>query len=1492
MRRTKNSWFKRSASPRSRHLQNHATRGYLTTLGMERLEDRRLLTVVDLTTVMSNLNLETYSQLPTAYDQLHLATGWQKLSQASTDYLHFGSYIGEVEDGQPIPPPDGSEGIMGLLIQNPPNTTWYEYGVYELESPLVPGVTYTFDLFAGTTKATASFPGEFEGDLVVYGLRNFQTFSGTTPIEDFASGNYVELLSIPVDQPAEMWTYHPNRTITPTEGFEAIVFGIRSEQAITYLVVDAASSAPRVTDVRLSGSTWPSIPGREPISFRDDSFFGEPLTGSGSQLKPIPTQGINTIDIEFSESVVIDQDDLMLLTEGGGPEINGFDPDPDNDPATHVVRWTLDGELTAGKYSLLLNHEGTIVDLFGIELDGDWDNPDSPTDTESDTFWNGDGLPGGEFRFNFSVLPGDYNRYLETPSQIFRADTADYSVWRDLLGTFELVADGNGSGQVDALDWNVWKAHFGDTVSVVTPGDYTRNGEVDGEDYDFWKAHFGDTSGPGMAADGNLDGVVDAADFTVYKDNEGRIDPWIFTPPATGSASLAVSLVGAPQVTGISVSGSASTHAEFDFAAVVGSGEQLRTVPLGGLDTISIRFSEEVFVESGDLVLTGMQGQSIPAVAQFDYDVAACTATWRFAGPLSHGQYLIRLSEAVHDIDSDALDGEFTNPWTLAEAAGIASTFPSGDGEAGGEFRFRFTNLPGDYNRNNIADAADYTVYADNTWRNSGAQQYQGDGNGDGDVGTPDHGVWSSSFGTDYSIWKTYEPGLIQVSTLADENDGNYSAGDLSLREALHLAKITSGDETIVFAPGLTGSIITINEFSIGAEFDGNVTIDGPGADVLTIDSYSGYTIFNIAWNSGLDGLTVRGLTMKNSVGVINSTNGADVVVERLDIVDTPGTAFYIYGGGDLTISETEFSGNSTGYGVDFSGGGQLTIADSSFIENNMVSVVVRNSTAHISNTTFSGNYTSDEAGALAVYDADVMLVNVTITENEGSYTGGIYVVEGANVTLHNSIVAGNVGSDIYSPNYLPGTFNSASSHNLIGIDGTTYNPTFPTGNGNELGVTANDLQLAPLDYYGGRTRSHMLKAGSVAIDAGDDSLALDAAGMPLAFDQRGLTRITGGAVDVGTVEGTSGSVYTVTTLADDNDGDHSHGNFSLREVLATAALTLGDDTIEFAPSLTSGGAATITLTYDGPDSGTAADQLTIGSNVTIDGPAANLLTISGNSQTRVFQVNSGVTATIRDLRITGGNSNTSGYGGGIYSSGTLIVDRSQIEGNFASSSGGGIYVQAGTLALTNSTVANNLVMYQGGGIYIGSTSSPALISNSTISTNTATYGGAGGIYDGSSGAVIVNSTITANATSYGAAAGIQGSATKLFNTIVAGNGGNKDLAGTFHATSAYNLIGYDGNLTNGIDHGVNGNLVGGQSGGAAINALLSTLGYYGGTTKTHRLLSGSAAIDAGDNAVALAYLLDDDQRGEDRIVDWLEDDLEATVDIGAVELAFDEIHS
>ena len=47
------------------------------------------------------------------------------------------------------------------------------------------------------------------------------------------------------------------------------------------------------------------------------------------------------------------------------------------------------------------------------------------------------------------------------------------------------------------------------------------------------------------------------------------------------------------------------------------------------------------------------------------------------------------------------LDGDWTNPYAVGDATSAVSTFPSGNGAAGGDFEFFFTVLFGDRDRSN-----------------------------------------------------------------------------------------------------------------------------------------------------------------------------------------------------------------------------------------------------------------------------------------------------------------------------------------------------------------------------------------------------------------------------------------------------------------------------------------------------------------------------------------------------------------------------------------------------------------------------------------------------------------------------------------------------------------------------------------------------------------------------------------------------------------------
>jgi hypothetical protein len=192
-------------------------------------------------------------------------------------------------------------------------------------------------------------------------------------------------------------------------------------------------------------------------------------------------------------------------------------------------------------------------------------------------------------------------------------------------------------------------------------------------------------------------------------------------------------------------------------------------------------------------------------------------------------------------------------------------------------------------------------------------------------------------------------------------------------------------------------------------------------------------------------------------------------------------------------------------------------------------------------------------------------------------------------------------------------------------------------------------------------------------------------------------------------------STFVVSDLNDSGAG-------SLRQAVAQADGTPGPNEIDFATGLS----GTITLT---------SGQLTIADNdLTIVGPGADQLSVSGDTTSRVFEVDA-VTAAIRRLTITGGSaSDSSQNGGGLYNNGgTVTIDGCAINGNSAAL-GGGLYDYNATLAITATTIDDNTAAY-GGGLYNNSYNATSLvtITDTTIGGNSATSSG-GGLEDNSGG--------------------------------------------------------------------------------------------------------------------------------------------------------------
>lgn len=333
-------------------------------------------------------------------------------------------------------------------------------------------------------------------------------------------------------------------------------------------------------------------------------------------------------------------------------------------------------------------------------------------------------------------------------------------------------------------------------------------------------------------------------------------------------------------------------------------------------------------------------------------------------------------------------------------------------------------------------------------------------------------------------------------------------------------------------------------------------------------------------------------------------------------------------------------------------------------------------------------------------------------------------------------------------------------------------------------------------------------------------------------------------------------ATITVTNTSDNGEG-------SLRQAIASAN---NGDMINFNLAHPN----TIYLTT----------QLTLDKSLTIVGPGATKLSLSGNSMVRVLYVSAG-TSTISGLTFTSGrvvdesgagiyiagsgcvltldqciirnneaatSSMSVLYGGGICNHGSLTLNRCLVQDNQVPANpmrpgqGGGLFADHGPIAVYNSTFSNN-TGFQGAAIT--TYNCVATFSNVTVVNNQSSYGGAF-FGDNSSNNILTNCTITQN-NSQNEAAGLSGyyATIALRNTVVAANvpatPGNTDIF--FDNCSlfslGYNLIGSTGSQTYTWDAT---DQVGNESSQQAAN--LQNFADNGGYVRTCLPGIGSSLID------------------------------------------------
>ena len=199
-------------------------------------------------------------------------------------------------------------------------------------------------------------------------------------------------------------------------------YRVRVLEGLGEYVLDVSVIAPpTIVDIWARGSAWSASYLNELAATLD----GNPTSGSkldrgATQTESLGWNNLDSLSIAFSEAVTIDPAALEIrgsAPPAGDPispavQFVGFDT------TTNVATWNF-STLPSGRYILDLDASLVTSTVGRAELDGEWADDVS---TQS-----GDGVAGGDFRFQFNLVHGDTNGDLIT-------DTADLN-GRDLPAT-------------------------------------------------------------------------------------------------------------------------------------------------------------------------------------------------------------------------------------------------------------------------------------------------------------------------------------------------------------------------------------------------------------------------------------------------------------------------------------------------------------------------------------------------------------------------------------------------------------------------------------------------------------------------------------------------------------------------------------------------------------------------------------------------------------------------------------------------------------------------------------------------------------------------------------------------------------------------------------------------------------------------------------------------------------------------------------------------
>jgi hypothetical protein len=530
------------------------------------------------------------------------------------------------------------------------------------------------------------------------------------------------------------------------------------------------------------------------------------------------------------------------------------------------------------------------------------------------------------------------------------------------------------------------------------------------------------------------------------------------------------------------------------------------------------------------------------------------------------------------------------------------------------------------------------------------------------------------------------------LSTITVMNTDDSGTG--SLRAAIEQANVDAAQDTIAFAPSVTG---TISLLSALPDLSAGMNIVGPGPSALTVarsaaDGTPMFGVFTVSAGArvAISGLTITGglaatsgggitnsgvLSLKNSV-ISNNTAGSASLTENAN-------GGGIANSGTLTLTDSTVFGNSALSDLSSEGGG---------IDNS--------GTLSVVDSTFSSNHT----GILLTFPISVNGVN---GDGGGISNSGTLLVAASTFSSNVGLLAGGGIDNSGTLSVVDSTFSSNHSGMLLGFPLGARGDGGGISNSGTLLVAASTFSSNVSIVAGGGIE--VLSPGTVNVNVTDSTFSGNSAG-------------EGGGIEVDS----PGTVNVTDSTFSGNSADLGGGINNLFNGNGSASIDsskFSDNMATIGGGIDNYGSLTIT------GSALAGNTAVFGSFDFFKG------SLGGGIENEELGTLSLMDSTLNGNSATG-NIEYPSVGGGIGNRGTLSVTFSTLSGNSASV-GGGI-ANFGNASGTPPPTASLVDTIAAGNTESGSNAASDIGGDVTGSYNLIGTGGSGGLKGGQDGNIVL----------------------------------------------------------------------------------------------------------------------------------------------------------